>query len=382
MGTKWFGASVKRKEDPALLPRRGPLRRRHPAARHAARRVRAQPARARRHPRHRQDRGARDARRARGAHLSPICRSRCGARPCRCWCRTRRSSSRSCRTASRRTRSATPASRSRCVIADSRYIAEDAADAGRGRVRAAAGGDRLPRRARSRARRSRTRIADPTSPRVIPVKVGDTDARVRAGARTSFARRSTSIAAGRSSSNAAAWSRATTPSRDALTLYVSSQGPHRHEALLLDMFDLGDHQVRVVTPDVGGGFGPKGSLLSRVRARSPSPRCALRPAGEVDRGPAREFPRDPPGARPVLGHGDRGRRDAKILGVRGTLIHETGAYVPWGIVLPWITATTVPGPYVIPQLQARRVGRVHQQDPDHAGARRGPARRRSSPWSG
>ena len=34
--------------------------------------------------------------------------------------------------------------------------------------------------------------------------------------------------------------------------------------------------------------------------------------------------------------------NAKILGVRGQLIHETGAYVPWGIVLPWITATTAP----------------------------------------
>jgi carbon-monoxide dehydrogenase large subunit len=42
---------------------------------------------------------------------------------------------------------------------------------------------------------------------------------------------------------------------------------------------------------------------------------------------------------------------AKIIGVRGQLIHETGAYVPWGIVLPWITATTVPGPYVIPHFK-------------------------------
>jgi carbon-monoxide dehydrogenase large subunit len=42
---------------------------------------------------------------------------------------------------------------------------------------------------------------------------------------------------------------------------------------------------------------------------------------------------------------------AKIIGIRGQLIHETGAYVPWGIVLPWITATTVPGPYVIPHIK-------------------------------
>ena len=37
--------------------------------------------------------------------------------------------------------------------------------------------------------------------------------------------------------------------------------------------------------------------------------------------------------------------------MRGQLVHETGAYVPWGIVLPWIAATTVPGPYVIPNFK-------------------------------
>jgi len=41
-------------------------------------------------------------------------------------------------------------------------------------------------------------------------------------------------------------------------------------------------------------------------------------------------------------------REARILGVRGTLTHEAGAYMPWGVVLPWIAATSVPGPYVIP----------------------------------
>src|SRR5262249_24431288 len=39
--------------------------------------------------------------------------------------------------------------------------------------------------------------------------------------------------------------------------------------------------------------------------------------------------------------------EAKILGLRGRLVHETGAYLPWGLVLPWIAATTVPGPYVV-----------------------------------
>ena len=30
------------------------------------------------------------------------------------------------------------------------------------------------------------------------------------------------------------------------------------------------------------------------------------------------------------------------------MLHDTGAYVPWGIIVPYIAATTFPGPYVIP----------------------------------
>src|SRR5258708_28529687 len=42
---------------------------------------------------------------------------------------------------------------------------------------------------------------------------------------------------------------------DAYTVYVSSQGSHRIKRGLLDLFDLNDNQVHVITPDVGGGFG-------------------------------------------------------------------------------------------------------------------------------
>src|SRR5260221_10722491 len=41
-------------------------------------------------------------------------------------------------------------------------------------------------------------------------------------------------------------------------------------------------------------------------------------------------------------------RDGKILGLRGAMIHDNGAYLPWGIIAPYIAATTFPGPYVVP----------------------------------
>ena len=34
----------------------------------------------------------------------------------------------------------------------------------------------------------------------------------------------------------------------------------------------------------------------------------------------------------------------KILGLSGTLLHDTGAFLPWGIIVPYIAATTFPGP--------------------------------------
>jgi carbon-monoxide dehydrogenase large subunit len=134
------------------------------------------------------------------------------------------------------------------------------------------------------------------------------------------------------------------------TLFVSSQGSHRLKRCLLDMLDLGDHQARVVTPDVGGGFGPKGSFYPEYVNVAVAARLLDRPVKWIeDR--LENF---------VATHQERDQYwdmeiavDAagKIIGVRGQLVHETGAYVPWGIVLPWITATTVPGPYVIPHFK-------------------------------
>ncbi len=108
--------------------------------------------------------------------------------------------------------------------------------------------------------------------------------------------------------------------------------------------------MRVVTPDVGGGFGPKGSFYPEYANVAVASRLLTRPVKWIE--DRREnF---------LATHQERDQywdmeiavdANAKIIGVRGQLIHETGAYVPWGIVLPWITATTVPGPYVIPHFK-------------------------------
>jgi aerobic carbon-monoxide dehydrogenase large subunit len=235
-----------------------------------------------------------------------------------------------------------------CVIADSRYIAEDGAD----RVEV----DYEPLPAVSDCR-------DALAPGSVPahagagsnvaarfsVKVGDAD-RAFAAAAHVFRERIYQHRGGPFFMECrGAVARYEKPT-DSYTLFVSSQGSHRLKRCLLDMFDLGDHQVRVVTPDVGGGFGPKGSFYPEYVNVTFAARLLDRPVKWIE--DRREnF---------LTTHQERDQywdmeiavdREGRMLGVRGELIHETGAYVPWGIVLPWITATTVPGPYVIPSFK-------------------------------
>ena len=39
------------------------------------------------------------------------------------------------------------------------------------------------------------------------------------------------------------------------TLYCTSQSPHRIKRVLMDMLQFADNEIRVIAPDVGGGFG-------------------------------------------------------------------------------------------------------------------------------
>jgi carbon-monoxide dehydrogenase large subunit len=137
---------------------------------------------------------------------------------------------------------------------------------------------------------------------------------------------------------------------DSYTVYISSQGSHRIKRGLLDVLDLNDNQMHVITPDVGGGFGPKGAVYPEYPCVAACAKMLGRPVKWIE--DRREnF---------LCTHQERDQfwdlelaadRDGKILALRGRLVHDTGAYVPWGLVLPWIAATTVPGPYVIPNFK-------------------------------
>jgi aerobic carbon-monoxide dehydrogenase large subunit len=140
------------------------------------------------------------------------------------------------------------------------------------------------------------------------------------------------------------------PASDALTVWSGTQTPHIGRRVLADLLGRDLQSIRLIAPDVGGGFGPKAVFY---------PEEAAIPAVALKLG------------RPVKWIEDRREhflsatqeRDqywevaiavdsqGKILGLRGRMLHDTGAFVPWGIVMPYIAASTVPGPYVVPAYQ-------------------------------
>ena len=132
-----------------------------------------------------------------------------------------------------------------------------------------------------------------------------------------------------------------------LTLWSSTQTPHTAMRLLADILGFEDHRVRVITPDVGGGFGPKLIFYPEDVAVALAAVLSGRPIKWVE--DRREHfvastqERDQHWDIEIAVDGE-----ARILGVRGALIHEHGAYTARGVNLPYESAQTVTLPYEVP----------------------------------
>src|SRR5438445_5404163 len=112
-----------------------------------------------------------------------------------------------------------------------------------------------------------------------------------------------------------------------LTLWVTSQNPHVHR-LLMTAFVLGipEHKVRVIAPDVGGGFGSKIFLYNEETVCSWATRRIKRPIRWTST--RREaFQTDAQGRDHVTDVELALSREGKILGLRVKTVANLGAYL-------------------------------------------------------
>ncbi|HEY7345142.1 MAG TPA: xanthine dehydrogenase family protein molybdopterin-binding subunit, partial [Gaiella sp.] len=146
-----------------------------------------------------------------------------------------------------------------------------------------------------------------------------------------------------------------------MTLWLSTQTPHMDRHVLGLFLGLGDEGVRVVAPDVGGGFGAKGLSVETVivpwlarttgrPVRWTESRSENMVAMQHGRAAVLEF---------TLG----GSSDGDAQAYRLRVVQDAGAYPGLGAILPGFTALMSSGVYAIPKIEADTVSVVTNTTP-------------------
>ena len=140
------------------------------------------------------------------------------------------------------------------------------------------------------------------------------------------------------------------PATDTLTVWSSTQVPHVLRSHIALVLDFPEHHIRVVAPDVGGGFGQKGHLFPEEAVAAHLARRLGRPVKWIE--DRRENLAASLHAKQQAVQAELAvRQDGTILGIRGRFIGDVGAYseYPWGSAFEaGHAASSMPGPYKTP----------------------------------
>ena len=139
---------------------------------------------------------------------------------------------------------------------------------------------------------------------------------------------------------------------DRLTLWVSNQHPFGVRDPLAANLGIPPENVRVACPAVGGGFGAKIGLYPEYAVISAAARRLNRPVRWVETRSESMV---------ALTHGRAqiqdieigAKADGTIVGLRGHLIADVGAYPAIGVFLPNLTRMMSAGVYAIPKIDVR-----------------------------
>ena len=155
---------------------------------------------------------------------------------------------------------------------------------------------------------------------------------------------------------------------DLLTVWDSTQHPHEVRGHLVNILGRTEESVRVVAPDVGGGFGEKGCLFSEEVA---IPYVAMRLGRPIKWVESRQ-------ENMLCFHG-RGfdlemsaavKNDGTVLGIRANVVCDFGAFFFLSTpTIPILTSHRLAGPYRTPAMSVNVEGVVTNKPP--TGAYRG-----------
>jgi aerobic carbon-monoxide dehydrogenase large subunit len=110
-----------------------------------------------------------------------------------------------------------------------------------------------------------------------------------------------------------------------MTIYMTSQAPHAHRTLFAIVSGLPEHQIRIISPDIGGGFGNKVPIYPGYVCATVASLIIGRPVkwmeSRSDNLMSSSFARDYRMTGEIAA-----TRDGEILGVRSTILADHGAF--------------------------------------------------------
>ena len=153
------------------------------------------------------------------------------------------------------------------------------------------------------------------------------------------------------------------PRDGSLTTWNSTQVVHFVQQGLVAALGLPPHKIRVVAPDVGGGFGTKANGYPEDLLIPAAAIAARRPVKWTE--DRREHMMASAHARAQVHDIEiAARRDGTMLAVRDRIWVDLGAYNSWGIVLPYNTVAHLLGPHRVPNLDVECRGVVTNKTPN------------------
>jgi aerobic carbon-monoxide dehydrogenase large subunit len=134
---------------------------------------------------------------------------------------------------------------------------------------------------------------------------------------------------------------------DKLTLWSSTQTPLVAARLLAELLGRDEASVRALSPDVGGGFGPKLVFYPEEAAVALAAIILNKPVKWIE--DRREHFVSTTQERDQYWEAEIALdQDAKILGIRGSLVHDHGAFTARGLTVPQGAAAALTLAYVVP----------------------------------
>ncbi len=157
-----------------------------------------------------------------------------------------------------------------------------------------------------------------------------------------------------------------------LKLWGAAKVTHFNKRALARAFGLADDAVELIELDVGGGFGVRGELYPEDYLAPVASRRAGRPVKWIE--DRREHLMAANHSRDIVCTLEiAAERDGTILGLRGTVVADLGAYARTnGGIVPVRTVQFLPGPYRVPDYSCEASIVVTNRTP--TGTYRGPGR--------